>query len=75
MQIPDLSELIRLAQTPTGRQLSALLQQQGGTRLQPALASAASGAYPDYTNAQAILSELLASPDAQVLLKELEERA
>lgn len=72
MQIPDLSELIRLAQTPTGRQLIALLQKQGGSRLQQALASAASG---DYTNAQAILSELLASPDAQVLLKELEERA
>lgn len=72
MQIPDLSELIRLAQTPTGRQLIALLQKQGGSRLQQALASAASD---DYTNAQAILSELLASPDAQVLLKELEERA
>lgn len=69
MQIPDLSELIRLAQTPAGRQLIALLQKQGSSRLQKALASAASG---DYTNAQAILSELLASPDAQVLLKELE---
>ena len=45
MQIPDLSELIRLAQTPAGRQLIALLQKQGSSRLQQALASAASGDY------------------------------
>ena len=68
-QIPDLSELIRLAQTPAGRQLIALLQQQGGSQLQQAVNLAAAG---DYTRAKEILSEVLSTPDAQALIKELE---
>lgn len=68
-QIPDLSELIRLAQTPAGRQLIALLQKQGGSQLQQAVNLAAAG---DYTRAKGILSEVLSTPDAQALIKELE---
>lgn len=68
-QIPDMRELIQLAQTPAGQQLIALLQKQGGNRLQEAIAKAVSG---DYTRAKEILSELLSSPDAQRLLQELE---
>ncbi|MDO5545820.1 MAG: hypothetical protein Q4F81_08360 [Eubacteriales bacterium] len=68
-QIPDMSELVRLAQTPAGQQLITLLQKQGGPQLQQAIASAAGG---DYTRAKEILSELLSSPEAQTLLKELE---
>lgn len=68
-QIPDMSELIRLAQTPAGQQLIALLQKQGGSQLQQAIASAAGG---DYSRAKGILSELLSVPEAQSLLKELE---
>lgn len=70
-QIPDMSGLIRLAQTPAGRKLIALLQQQGGSQLQQAIASAAAG---DYIKAKGIVSELLSSPEAQTLLKELEEQ-
>lgn len=69
-QIPDMGQLFRLAQTPAGQQLIALLQKQGGTNLQKALSSAAAG---DYTQAKASLSKLLSDPRAQELLKELEE--
>ena len=68
-QIPDMSEWIRLAQTPAGQRLIALLQKQGGPQLQQAIASAAGG---DYNRAKHILSELLSAPEAQALLGELE---
>lgn len=67
-QMPDMMELFRLAQTPAGRQLIALLQSKGGSQLSQAAGKAAAG---DYTQAKALLSDLLSSPEAQVLLKEL----
>ena len=70
-QIPDMGELIRIAQTPAGRQLIGLLQKQGGSQLQKAIACAAAG---DYPAAKDILSELLSTPEAQKLLMELEDR-
>ena len=70
-QMPDMGELLRLAQTPAGKKLIALLQSQGGSGLQRAIASAAAG---DYSRAREILSELLSTPEAQTLLKELEEQ-
>lgn len=69
-QIPDMSELFRLAQTPAGRQLIAMLQKNGGNRLGEAVSKAASG---DYAQAKEILSDLLSSSEAQTLLKELED--
>ena len=69
-QMPDMTELFRLAQTPAGRQLIAMLQKSGGARLNEAIAKAAAG---DYAQAKETLSDLLSSPEAQVLLKELEE--
>jgi hypothetical protein len=66
----DLSELMRLAQSPAGQQLIALLQQNGGARLQTAVEKAGSG---DFTQAKQILSSLLSNPEAQVLLKQLED--
>ena len=70
-QMWDMGELLRLAQTPAGQKLIALLQKQGGSGLQRAITSAAAG---DYTRAREILSELLSAPEAQALLKELEEQ-
>lgn len=64
----NMSELLRLAQSPAGRQLMALLQQNGGDELQTAMAKAASG---DYSMAKQALSGLLSSPEAQALLKQL----
>lgn len=69
-QTPNISELIRMAQTPAGQQLIALLQKQDGAQLQQAIAYAVSG---DYNRAKEILSKLLSSPEAQALLKKLED--
>lgn len=70
-QMWDMGELLRLAQTPAGQKLIVLLQKQGGSGLQRAIASAAAG---DYTRARELLSALLSDPEAQALLKELEEQ-
>ena len=69
-QTPNLSELIRMAQTPAGQQLIALLQKQDSAQLQQAITYAVSG---DYNRAKETLSKLLSSPEAQTLLKKLED--
>ena len=66
----DMKELLRLAQSPAGQQLIALLRQRRGDRLSAALAQASAG---DYRQAQALLSDLLAQEDAQALIKSLED--
>ena len=66
----DMKELLRLAQSPAGQQLIALLRQRCGDRLSAALAQASAG---DYRQAQALLSDLLAQEDAQALIKALED--
>lgn len=68
-QTPDLGDLLRLAQTPAGQKLLALLQKQGGNQLQQAIASAAVG---DYSRAKMVLGDLLSTPEAKKLLRELE---
>ena len=65
----DLEKYAALAQSQPGQELLNLLQCQGGTSLDTAMAQAAKG---DYTAAQAALSGLLASPEAQALLRQLE---
>lgn len=67
----DMSELMRLAQSPAGQQLIALLQRSGGQELQNAVEKAAQG---DYGQAKQALSSLLSNPQAQALLKKLEEQ-
>lgn len=69
-QIPDMSELLKLAQSPAGQQLLSMLQQAGGSDLQNAITQAAAG---DYTKAKKTLSSLLSSPEAQALLKQMED--
>lgn len=67
---PDLSQLIKLAQSSAGQQLLSLLQRSGGEALQSAIAKASAG---DYREAQKQLSSLLSTPEAQALLKQMEE--
>ena len=69
-QTPNISELIRMAQTPAGQQLIALLQKQDSAQLQQAITYAVSG---DYNHAKDALAKLLSSPEAQALLKKLED--
>ena len=64
----SVSDAMRLASTPAGRQLMALLQQTGGTDLKSAMAEAASG---NYDKAKQLLSVLMENPEAKALLDRL----
>jgi hypothetical protein len=63
-----MQEMLRLAASPAGKQLIALMQQKGGEDLQKAMKLAAAG---DYTQAKDALQSVLSHPQAQKLLKEL----
>lgn len=71
-QTPDLSQLKKMAQSSAGQQLVTLLQRSGGDSLQDAISKASAG---DYAQAKNILTSLLSTPEAQALLKQLEEQA
>lgn len=66
----ELAKLARLAQSPAGQALLQLLQQRDGAALNTAMEKAAAG---DYSQAQKALTGLLSSPEAQQLLRRLEE--
>ena len=63
-----IQEALRLANTPTGQQLLALLQKNGGDDLNKAMNSAAAG---NYDQAKQTLSALLTDPEAKKLLEQL----
>ncbi len=64
----SMEEVMRLAKSPAGQQLIAMLKQQDNTKLEQAAAQAKTG---DYAQASKTLSAMLSSPEAQRLLKEL----
>lgn len=66
----DMSEIMRLAQSPAGQQLMALLQRSGGKEMEEAVSKASAG---DLESAKKSISSLLSSPEAQKLLKQLGE--
>lgn len=61
-------DIMRLAQTPAGQQLIAMLKQTDTARLQQAITQAQTG---DLAQASQTLSVLLSSPEAQKLMKQL----
>lgn len=63
----DLSEIMRLARSPAGQELIALLQ-QGGRELQEAMDSAAAG---NYGKAKDTISAFLSDPKAKALMEKL----
>lgn len=65
--MPDFSEVMRLAQTPEGRQLIAMLQKTDSEALKSALSSAKEG---NFDQAKTALSGILGTPEAQALLKQ-----
>ena len=72
-QKPDdfsVQKAIQFAKSPAGKELIALLQQADHTQIQKAMSQASTG---DYNNAQKTLSQILSSPEAQKLLKQLGE--
>ena len=64
----SMQEILRLANSPAGKQLIAMMQQQGGNELQKAMEKAAAG---DYTQAKQTIETMMSDPKAQQLLKEL----
>ena len=64
----SMEEVMRLAKSPAGQQLLAMLQQPDGAQLQQAAQQASMG---EYSQAGQTLQTLLSTPEAQKLLKEL----
>ena len=61
-------DILRMAKSPAGQQLLALLQQKDSAALAQATAQAKAG---DFSQASQTLSAMLSSPEAQRLMKEL----
>ena len=64
----SMDDVMRIAKSPAGQQLMALLQQKDSAALAKASEQAKSG---NYSRAGQTLSSLLSSPEAQKLMKEL----
>ena len=64
----SMEEVLRLAESPAGQQLLAMLQSADSTQLQQAMQQATSG---EYTQASQTLQSILSSPEAKQLLKQL----
>ena len=64
----DLSEIMKLANSDAGRQLTALMQQRSSRQLDHAMEQASAG---DYGLLQQTVREFLASPEARALADQL----
>lgn len=64
----SMDALMKLAKSPAGQQLMAMLNNQDSQRVAQAAAQAKSG---DYAKAGQTLKDMLSSPEAQKLMKEL----
>ena len=64
----SIQEAKRLAKTPEGQKLMAILQQQDSTMLQKAMTEASAG---NYRQAGAMIQSLLSSPEAQQLIRQM----
>ena len=64
----SMEEIMKLAKSPAGQQLLAMLKQQDSEKLAQATEQAKRG---DYSQAGQTLSAILSSPEAQKLMKEL----
>ena len=67
--MPDMATLLKIAQSPAGQKLLSLIQSNPSADLSSITAAAASGHVEE---AKKQLKEVLTSPDAQELLKQLE---
>ena len=64
----SIKEAQRLAKTPEGQRLMALLQQSDSGQLEKAMAEVNAG---NYKEAGSLLQSLLSSPEAQQLIRQL----
>lgn len=68
----SVQEAMRLAKTPAGQQLLAMLQQENGAQLQSVMRLAQSG---DMAGAGKALQSILSGSSARSLIKEMEEQS
>lgn len=64
----SMADAMRLAASPAGQQLFAILQQKDDQKVNAAMNLAASG---DYRQAKEILSQLLTDPETRKILEQL----
>ena len=64
----DLSELMKIAGSPAGQELMALIQKNKDAHFEEAMQQARSG---DFSQAKEMLSKMLSSKEAQDLLKKI----
>lgn len=67
-QDAPIREAMKMAASPAGKQLYALLQEKYGAQLNEAITKASGG---DYSGAKELLSSYLSTPEAQALVKKL----
>ena len=68
--IPDIAALMKIAQSPAGQKLLAMLQSNNATELNSIAATAAAG---NLEEAKQKISSILSSKEAQELLTQLEK--
>ena len=64
----DFSELMKIANSPAGQELISLVQKNRDEHFDRAMQQAQDG---DYSQAQAMLSQILSTPEARDLIKKL----
>lgn len=64
----NLSELMKIAGSPAGQELMALIQEKKDAHFEEAMQQAQTG---DFSQAKQVLSQMLSSKEAQELLKKI----
>ena len=64
----DMSQIMRMAQSPAGKKLIALLKQNDSDEMQQAMKQAADG---DYSQAKNAIDKFLSTPEARALVEQL----
>lgn len=68
----SMEQLQKMAQSPAGQQLFALLNKQNSAQLNEAMSHAAAG---DISKTKSVLSQLAASPEVMELLQKMKENS
>lgn len=64
----DMSQIMRMAQSPAGKKLIALLKQNDSVEMQQAMKQASDG---DYSQAKKAIEKFLSTPEASALIEQL----
>lgn len=64
----DMSQIMRMAQSPAGKKLIALLKQNDSDEMQQAMKRASDG---DYSQAKQAIEKFMSTPEASALIEQL----